>query len=158
MSAEVTFAVAVGALIVALVALLGVLVIVWRSRRRRRRRTWSGDVGDADIGVAVAQAFARLDELVQRVDSLDGRMPVVEDQGRRAVQRVGVVRFNPFEDTGGNQSFALALLDSKSDGVIISSLHSRQATRLYLKSVAAGKTETALSDEEAEAIRRAGAA
>ena len=71
------------------------------------------------------------------------------------IQRVGVVRFNPFPDTGGNQSFVMALLDARGDGVVLSSLHSRGGTRVYLKQVNAGKAETALSEEELEAIRRA---
>ena len=103
------------------------------------------------------RALWRLDEVTKRVDAVDGRLPVVEEQGRRAVQYVGVVRFNPFEDTGGNQSFALALLDSKRDGIVVSSLHSRQNTRVYLKAIVGGRSETALSDEESEALRKAGA-
>ena len=53
-------------------------------------------------------------------------------------QRIGLVRFNPFEDTGGNQSFALALLDQAGDGFVVSSLHARAGTRVYGKAVAKG--------------------
>ena len=75
--------------------------------------------------------------------------------GRRAIQRVGLVRFNPFEDTGGNQSFALALPDAAGDGFIVSSLHSRTGTRVYAKAIADGRSDGALSEEESEALRRA---
>jgi len=71
------------------------------------------------------------------------------------MQRVGVVRYNPFADTGSNQSFVLALLDAHGNGFVLSSLHSRQATRVFLKSLSAGRAETPLSTEESEAIRRA---
>lgn len=84
------------------------------------------------------------------------RLAKAENQGQRAVQRVGVVRYNPFEDTGSNQSFAVALLDARGDGVVISSLHSRQQTRIFLKPISGGRSETALSDEETEAMRKAG--
>ena len=53
----------------------------------------------------------------------------------RAFQRVGLVRFNPFEDTGGNQSFALALLDAEGNGWVLSSLHARTGTRVYAKPI-----------------------
>ena len=53
----------------------------------------------------------------------------------------GLVRYNPFEDTGGQQSFAMALLDGAANGVVISSLHSRQQTRIYLKTINAGRAE-----------------
>jgi hypothetical protein len=74
-----------------------------------------------------------------------------------AIQRVGVVRYNPFEDTGSNQSFVLAMLDARGDGFVLSSLHSRQATRMFLKPVSGGKVDGAVSQEESEAIRRAAA-
>lgn len=65
------------------------------------------------------------------------------------------MRFNAFDDTGGNQSFALALLDGDGDGFVLSSLHSRQATRLYIKRISAGTSELPLSEEEAQAVGQA---
>ena len=73
------------------------------------------------------------------VDELAAKSVVMAAVQRKALQRVGLVRFNPFEDTGGNQSFALALLDADRDGVIVSSLHSRDLTRVYAKAVTGGK-------------------
>jgi hypothetical protein len=86
------------------------------------------------------------------VDELSDRTARLESQGRRAFQRIGLVRFNPFEDTGSNQSFALALLDGRDDGIVISSLHSRSATRIYAKALSAGRADAALSDEESQAV------
>jgi len=82
-------------------------------------------------------------------------MAVLEAAQRKAFQRVGLVRYNPFEETGGNQSFALALLDSAGDGWVLSSLHARSGTRVYAKAVKAGRADTALSDEETAAIQQA---
>jgi Protein of unknown function (DUF4446) len=90
-----------------------------------------------------------------RVADLEGQHGELRDAMRRTIQRVGLVRFNPFEDTGGNQSFALALLDANGDGVIVSSLHSRTGTRVYAKAVASGRSEAALSDEESRAVSEA---
>jgi uncharacterized protein DUF4446 len=157
MTAEVSATLSVIALIVALVTLAWVFFLAFRLRRRGRRGA-GVDASNPDLESAVESAFRRLDELSRRLDGVAGRLPVVEDQGKRAVQHVGVVRFNPFEDTGGNQSFALALLDSQGDGVVMSSLHSRQSTRIYLKPIVNGRSETALSDEETEALRKAGVA
>jgi len=63
------------------------------------------------------------------------------------------VRFNTFEDTGGNQSFALALVDPAGNGVVVNSLHARNQTRLYAKALRAGIADGALSAEETEALR-----
>ena len=97
----------------------------------------------------------RIDLLSTQLDGITSRLTSAEAQGRLSLQKVGVVRYNPFADTGSNQSFALAMLDSSGNGFVLSSLHSRQQTRVFLKQVTSGKADTALSEEEAEAIRRA---
>jgi hypothetical protein len=89
------------------------------------------------------------------LDELAARSAVLEANGRRAFQRIGLVRFNPFQDTGGNQSFALAMVDARGDGFVVSSLHARNGTRIYAKVLTAGQADAALSTEESEALRRA---
>ncbi len=90
--------------------------------------------------------------VVDDVDELGARSAVLEGRSQRAFSRIGLVRFNPFEDTGGNQSFALALLDGREDGIVISSLHTRTATRIYAKTVSRGHSDGALSNEENDAV------
>ena len=82
-------------------------------------------------------------------------MAVLEGAQRRSFQRVGLVRYNPFEETGGNQSFALALLDAGGDGWVLSSLHARSGTRVYVKAIKSGRADTGLSDEETAALGQA---
>lgn len=72
------------------------------------------------------------------------------------IQKIGLVRFNPFNDTGGDQSFILALVDDKDSGVVISGLHTRNGTRWYAKKVQNGKgVEHELSTDEIKAIKSA---
>jgi hypothetical protein len=131
--------VAVAGVVVALLALAAAVWAVLRLRRVTRRL--------ADLERASPMAVPIDVERVNRLASdLEG-----------AIQRVGVVRYNPFEDTGSNQSFVLAMLDARGDGFVLSSLHSRQSTRMFLKPVSGGKPDSAVSDEEAEAIRLAAA-
>ena len=93
--------------------------------------------------------------VARELDSIEARTAILEGAQRRAFQRIGLVRFNPFEDTGGNQSFAVALLDATGDGFVLSSLHARAGTRVYAKTVAAGRAESTLSNEEHEALKLA---
>jgi hypothetical protein len=73
-----------------------------------------------------------------------------------SITKVGVIRFNPFNNTGGDQSFVVALLDSNNNGLVISSLYSREGTRIYTKPIEAGKsTNYNLSEEEQQAINKA---
>lgn len=104
-----------------------------------------------------------IEELARRLDRLEQQM-TLSDEGQRTldkklalgIQRVGFVRFDAFPDIGGEQSFALALLDRDMNGVVVSSLYSRADSRVYSKEITAGQSQHALSDEEREALRRAG--
>jgi hypothetical protein len=124
------------------VGLVGLLVAVWAVLRLRRISRRLKALESAPP-MAVPVDVDRVNRLAAQLES--------------AIQRVGVVRYNPFEDTGSNQSFVLAMLDARGDGFVLSSLHSRQATRMFLKPVSAGKADSAVSEEEAEAIRIAAA-
>jgi hypothetical protein len=97
--------------------------------------------------------LTRVHQVVRDLDELEARTAVLERDLKLSFSRIGLVRFNPFEDTGGNQSFALALLDEHGDGFIASSLHARNLTRVYAKGVKGGRSQAALSAEEAEALR-----
>jgi len=98
----------------------------------------------------------RVRQVVQNVEAVSARTTAVEQELLGAFSRVGLTRFNPFEgDTGGNQSFALALLDGRGDGFVVSSLHARAVTRLYAKAVSGGTSEAALSEEESAALKQA---
>jgi HAMP domain-containing protein len=144
------------AVIAIAVSALSLLLWLWLAFRfRRLGRTRRGMVAAGDLQGQLDLHDARLNELGRAFADVSGRLPAMDEVDRRSVQHVGVVRFNPFEDTGGQQSFALALLDGAANGVVISSLHSRQQTRVFLKSISGGTSESNLSAEETEALRRA---
>ncbi|MGQ9457218.1 MAG: DUF4446 family protein, partial [Anaerolineae bacterium] len=67
-------------------------------------------------------------------------------------QHLGVGRFNPCPDPGGNQSFAIALVDGRGNGVVLSSLHAREGTRVYAKPLKKWESDYALTEEEKQAI------
>ena len=154
MSAETATYVAVAALVVGAVALLLAIWLSLRTSRLSRLAAFRPEM-PASLQEKVEREGRRLDDLTLRVQDVSGRLPSVEGRSTVSLQKVGIVRFNPYEDTGGQQSFAIALLDSRGTGFVISSLHSRQATRLYMKQVTEGRSEIALGDEEAEAIKQA---
>jgi len=80
----------------------------------------------------------------------------IEKGEKYHIQKIGMLRFNPFKDTGGDQSFILALVDAFNTGIIITALYSRSGTRWYVKRVVKGRsTEHELSDEERKALSMA---
>ena len=114
-----------------------------------------GDAEGSGLDEILDRHLRRLDDIGQRVDALNKLHQELERLSQRTIQRVGVVRFNPFADTGGDQSFAIALLDAEGNGIVLSSLHSRTDTRVFAKQVQSGRSRHALSDEEQDAIRKA---
>jgi hypothetical protein len=148
-------------LVVALVAAVVVLGIwvAWLQRseallRRRLRRVLpQGESGGIDE--ILDRELKRVESLTERVDALNKLQHELEHLSQRTIQKVAVIRYNPFSDTGGDQSFAIALLDSLGNGVVLSSLHSRTDTRVFAKPVQSGRSRYQLSDEEQDAIKKA---
>jgi len=144
--------------LVAAVVLLGVWVaLLQRSeavlRRRLRRVLPQGESGGIDE--ILDRQLKSVESLSERVDALNKLHHELEHLSQRTLQKVAVIRYNPFSDTGGDQSFAIALLDSLGNGVVVSSLHSRTDTRVFAKPVQSGRSKFQLSDEEQDAIRKA---
>lgn len=83
------------------------------------------------------------------------RQDKYKSQDKSGLRHWSLVRFNPFSDTGGEQSFALCLLNDHQDGLIITSLHGRGVTRFYVKKVSGGQAEQELSSEEKSALAQA---
>jgi hypothetical protein len=144
-------------LVVAGLCLLGLVMMQTFavSRLNQRINQITGGVEGGDLEEILSHHLETVHQVARDLDELAARMAIVESAARHHFTKQGLVRFNPFPDTGGNQSFALVLLDESDDGVIVSSLHSRTGTRIYAKAVNAGKADTSLSTEEQQAIDEA---
>ena len=148
-------ALAIGVL-AALVLLLLIAFAVQSARLGRAVRTYRDLVRDQDGGTLHDRLVGSAEQAIRatdRMNEMEAMHAVIEQRTRRSLQHIGLVRFNPFDDTGSDQSFAIALLDDQRDGIVISSLHGRANTRLYAKPVAAGASPHNLSDEESQAIK-----
>lgn len=100
--------------------------------------------------------LAKIEKQEEETKFLHQRCEEIEKKGFKHLQKIGFLRFNPFSDTGGEQSFVLSLLDGEDNGIIVSSLHSRGATRIYAKPVKKGRGEDIkLSKEEEIVVKKA---
>lgn len=97
----------------------------------------------------------QINKLERNLGELTELVREMRKKDRGHIQKVGVVRFNPFKDVGGDQSFSIALLNEENSGVIITSLYSREGNRVYAKAIERSQSKYQLSDEEKEAISRA---
>ena len=151
-------ALVIGALVLIVLILIGV-VIAQSMRLGRATRAYgelmrgTDGVSGASLHDLLAGNASAVERASERMAEMEATHGMLEQRTRRSLQHIGLVRFNPFDDTGSDQSFAIALLDDRRDGVVISSLHGRANTRIFAKPVAEGTSSHTLSEEEAQAIR-----
>lgn len=139
------------------------LIILWLSAISflliRVLRTFSRltkGVSDQDLKMVLEEVLKEIKKGKEGQAGLTEKLEALRSEEAKCFQRMGLVRYNPFSDTGGNQSFVLALLDKEGTGFVITSLHSREATRVFAKPVIKGKeTGFEFSKEEKEAISQA---
>ena len=140
----------------ALLLLLMILVVVLAARVGRATRGYRELVRGTDGGTLEAVLNAhieRVEAVTREMTELRRHYQELAQRTQGTLQHVGMVRYNPFEDTGSDQSFVIALLDDRRDGVVITGLHSRDGTRVFAKPVEGGASRHSLSPEESQAIQ-----
>lgn len=141
-------------LIVIIISVFIVLQIQIISQRKRLLELF-GNKGNGDIEKILKGYVKGVKHYFEEVDELKKFSEKLFKHAQKSIQKVGMVRFNPFNDVGGNQSFSIALLDLENNGIIITSLFGRDGTRVYSKKVKIGKSESFLSEEENDALNKA---
>jgi hypothetical protein len=131
------------------------ICFIFKMRKLSRMMKTAASMGAESSGELGYEFGRRLSSAEDGVGKLDERQKSLRAQLAQTVQKVGLVRFDAFPDVGGEQSFALALLDENSDGVALSNIFGRSESRIYAKLVTGGQSKHTLSDEEKAAIRRA---
>ncbi|OGI28670.1 MAG: hypothetical protein A2288_00820 [Candidatus Moranbacteria bacterium RIFOXYA12_FULL_44_15] len=142
---------------------LSALILFWltflhvrlKSIQKRNLQLFSGEKTEnlEDVLAKQAENIKALDKDIQELYTISNQ---INGLSFRGFHKIGLIRFNPFKEVGGDQSFSLALLNGKNNGLTISSLFTREGARIYAKSITAGKAEKyPLTKEEEEAIKTA---
>jgi len=155
-----SYGLAVGlAVVLVIQAGLAVWLLFQASSQRQLRRQLLAilrDLASASLEEALLNDGRLLRDTVDRVEKLAVAQKHLEGRVGGCLQRVGIVRFRAFEDTGSDLSFSIALLDSRNNGVVLTSLYGRSESLIFAKPVMGGESPYSLSREEKEAISRAG--
>lgn len=107
----------------------------------------------ADIRKKFEEVIGITSEFDKRISDINKRLGFLEEDGLKHIQKVNLVRYNPYQDTGGDQSFSVVFLDKENSGFVITSLHTRSSTRVFAKPVMKGKSvKYQFSKEEEEAV------
>jgi uncharacterized protein YlxW (UPF0749 family) len=145
--------VAAGTLVlcVVLAVLLALVALRLRSLRRHLERAVDPARGE-DVLSVIASQRDRLQTVQQDVDRLQADTAGLREALADTVSKVGIVRYDAFDDMGGALSFSAALLDDHGNGLVISAINGRSETRCYAKPIASGQSSYNLSREEVAAI------
>jgi cell division protein FtsL len=140
-------------LLVLLLILNLFLFIKFRKIRKLSESFFSGKNGK-DLEAVIQGQKKQISSLEKETKELFDGYEKIYKMAFKGLHKVGVVRYNPFNDIGGNQSFVIALLDGDKSGVIITSLHTREGTRVFSKAVFKGKSlKSPFTEEEQKAIK-----
>lgn len=141
---------------ISLVSLLLWMINYWRTGKmlKKYNKIMEG-MENKNLEEMLASHVKSVNKMFSKTLEIESEYKAAKKMAEKSVQKVGVVRFNAFDDTGSDLSFTVALLDSFGDGVVISSLFGRDETRTYAKPVNRGQSSYHLSVEEKEAISKA---
>ena len=127
---------------------------IWQIKKKLK--TFFNGKKATDLEGVLFEEIKRLKKAESDILELSKISKNLEKITKKTIQKVSVIRFNPFKETGGDQSFVIAMLDSNDNGLIISSLFTREGTRVYTKPIEFGQSKYPLSKEEIEALKKAG--
>lgn len=131
--------------------LVGVIWVVVTEKRLKRFFLGKKAKDLEDTIMILEQEIAKLSKAR---DNIEKNILVINGKLKKSIRGLEAIRFNPFPDQGSNQSFAIGMLDEEGDGVVISSLYSRERMSIFAKPIKGGKSEYELSAEEKEALRK----
>lgn len=127
----------------------------WVYKTVRHYNSLTGKTGATNLTQILDRLLARQAHVDEHIKKVEEEITLFKSRERRYLQKVGLVRFSPYSDTGGDRSFALCLLNNQDTGVVILSLHGREGTRVYVKPVSKGTSAYTLSKEEKQAVDQA---
>lgn len=125
-------------------------------QQRRHYNSLIGHTGKKTIDAILDTIIAEDKRFEQEIHALQKELHELTEQSSLHFQKIGLVRFNPFERMGGEQSFIVSLLDGKSNGIILNFLYTKEGVRVYSKRITKGKSDDYdLSKEEKQALLEA---
>ena len=138
-------------LLIAFLLVLGKVISLNKKYKRFMKKLGSSENLEEDL----ENYMYRVDRVEKQNADILNQINGLDKDLESCVQKVGIVRYSAFQDTGSDLSFTLALLDEHDNGVVFNGIYSREMSNIYAKPVENGNSKYTLSEEEQEAIKRA---
>lgn len=132
-----------------------ILGAVWVVTTEKRLKRFFLGKKAKDLEDTIITLGNEIAELEKAKNGIEKEIATINNKLKKSIRGLETIRFNPFPDQGSNQSFAIGILNEEGDGLVISSLYSRERMSVFAKPVKAGKSEYELSTEEKEALKKA---
>lgn len=140
--------------IILLIAFIMVLIKVFAINKKYK--DFMQKLGNGkDIEEDLENYMYRVERVEKQNAEITDFIQKLDNDFEKSIQKIGIVRYNAYKDTGSDLSFTLAMLDENNNGVVLNGIYSRETSNIYAKPVENGKSSYILSEEEQEAIRRA---
>ncbi len=141
-------------IIAAVAAVIAAAALVMAYKMYSMKKSFFAGKQAASLEEFILNQNKKINELAKQTEYIEDAVHNLQEVQKSSIQKIGLHRYNPFADDGGNLSFSLAVLDGNADGIVVTSMHGREANRIYAKPVAKGKSEYALTAEEQKAIEQ----
>lgn len=145
-------------LFVAVIILL-ILYIISLANLKRLRVSYSKFMNKLGNGNNLEEMMKNYIKDVKNVEAKNEEIisycKIIDENIKRCSQKIGLVRYNAFKDTGSDLSFTLAILDDYNNGVVLNGIYARDSSNIYAKPIENGESKYILSNEEKEAINKA---
>ena len=141
--------------VVVLLLLILLINMISVSKLKKRYKKFMGDKDAKSLEEMLTYKLAELETMLKTSEDNKEKIAKLEKQMSVTFQKIGLVKYDAFNEMGGKLSFSLALLNEKNDGFIINAMHSREGCYTYIKEIIAGKSVIMLTKEEQEALEMA---
>ncbi|MEI6660443.1 MAG: DUF4446 family protein [bacterium] len=131
------------------------LIMVWIFITEMRIKKFFAGTKASNLEDVLIQVNKQMGELKETQREINSHLVTVDHRLSKSIRKVESMRFNPFDDAGSNQSFAVALINDEGDGMVMSSLYARDRMSVFVKPIVNGKSEFELSHEEALVLEKA---
>jgi hypothetical protein len=141
-----------------IIIIMFIIILVNSSRIKKLKLKYNKfmkGIDNKNLEELVENYMERVEEVYKNGKEIKIEIDNVEKTLIKCVQKVGIVRYNAFDDVGSDLSFVIALMDKNNDGYLLNGIYSRNASTVYAKPLLGAKSKIPLSDEEMRAIETA---
>lgn len=143
-------------IITIILVLLVIIMMVRLSSLNKKYKKFLNKLGNGkNIEEDLETYMYRVEKVEKQSVEISNYVKTLDEDLTRCIQKVGIVRYNAFKDTGSDLSFTLALLDEHNDGVVLNGIYSREMSNIYAKPVKNGESSYTMSEEEKLAVQKA---